>query len=777
MNLRITEVKVTDAMNERAKTCTLTLAPPDEDRQNRSVAEVRHPGDTQSIVATNIRPNNSIVEVRAAFGGLPSHTIFAGVVELMDDLEDPDKNLFVIELSATPANQGHRKRINMLRNSTVPTSYSSSRSVFNVSSGAGVGINRVSVSRPTGLDRWTSTNLLNQVCQKAGIKLGRNDLPTHNIWGTYEVIRKNPMEVAEELCAPFNTFDFQRYFVRCDETNGLQIIKVDYTKGAGVTNPYPIQNLEQKSRSYARYMPENRIGDSDVVCRGADIYGNDAILSTAANVVNKEDTGEGDPDPNASKRQGKTVRRIAEHTYRSSSESDNYNPYGPEDENPTDLGDSKTETESVVSYVCMVTMRPEVEDGAFTHYNQTDGSCTTADDPDAVEVQNPYYDPSNTDDSGGDEPLSLIFDPPRDIDTLIGRLAEGRYTNISLSGQYVRSTKTRVETKAKSMTHVTETTSTFNYDVRRFDNRIYKGNDADVVLVSDETITSVTINNNGKLRPMSKVNRSYKYSSFGVQSSITTKTYTYTPRDTWALVNVEVQFPDGSAATGAEIAYYADRNAEAMKEREKRWREAYNEALERGMTDDAAKEYADNQIDRAITTGGISRSSTGFDSTSSEDNRVPIGRYTLLNGHPVNVSSGGNLASNVIAVENGFRPTSRMTYVNVVDNSRYQIASIRRNNLRQTDPEDRLKSAFEINVPYMDLSGLMLLWNLAQKQKELEKNNAYWEIVRGTCPIDTTPAAGASVNIDGSGGIAESVVHIITEDEAMTTVELRRLVW
>jgi hypothetical protein len=95
----------------------------------------------------------------------------------------------------------------------------------------------------------------------------------------------------------------------------------------------------------------------------------------------------------------------------------------------------------------------------------------------------------------------------------------------------------------------------------------------------------------------------------------------------------------------------------------------------------------------------------------------------------------------------------------------------------QYDPEQRLKGAFEMSVPYMDNSGLMLLWNLAVRQKELEKNNAYWEIVKGTCPIDTTPVAGASVVVHGSGGIAETVTHVINEDDAITTVELRRLVW
>jgi L,D-peptidoglycan transpeptidase YkuD (ErfK/YbiS/YcfS/YnhG family) len=745
MSLEITEVKIVDTMNERAKTCTLTLAPPDSDRGPRPAAEVHHPGDTQSIVATNIRPNNNLIEVEAAFGGLPQHKIFAGVVEGMDDLEDADKDLFTIDLSATPTNQGHRERVNILHNSTVPTSFSD--------------------SKPTGLDHWSSTDLLNLVCQKAGIKFGRNDLPEHTIWGTFEIIRKNPMEVAEELCAPFNIFDFQRLFVRCDETNGLQIIKIDYTKGAGVTNPYPITSLEQKSRSYGRYMPENRVGNNDIVCRGADIYGPYATMSSVVNEANK--TG--------SSRQGKTVRRIAKHTYRGGSNMDAYNAYDTKGSSPTDMGDSKTETESVVAYVCTVTMRPEVDDGPVTYYTP-EGVSTTSDTPGAVGVTNPYYDPNITDDGSDDESLGLISNPPRDIDTLIASLASGRYTNISISGQYVLSSKTTVTMNDGAGKHITETSTNSRYAVQQFSKLTYKNNsDADVVLVGDESVTLVTIDiKTGQMGPQGKTVRSYSYSAFGIQAAMTTKTYLYDPRDSWVLLNINTEYPDGSATTSAEISYFADKNANDIATRQQSWQTAYDTATARGMDETAATEYADNQL-ASTTTIGVD-GGTGF-GNSAEDNRTPLGRYTLLNGYPINISSGGNISTQSAAIQYELRPTNQATYSSLQQAMKHLWYNAELKRQTQVNNEDKLKGAFEINVPYMDYSGLTLLWNLAQRQKELEQNNAYWEIVKGTGPIDTTPAAGASVSVDGSGGIAEAVTHIITDDDAMTTVELRRLVW
>jgi hypothetical protein len=61
MSLEITEVKVTDSLNNRAKTCQLTLAPPDT--ESTPVAGVVFPGDTSIVSGGNIRPNNSISQI------------------------------------------------------------------------------------------------------------------------------------------------------------------------------------------------------------------------------------------------------------------------------------------------------------------------------------------------------------------------------------------------------------------------------------------------------------------------------------------------------------------------------------------------------------------------------------------------------------------------------------------------------------------------------------------------------------------------------------------
>lgn len=745
-NLQITEVKVADSLAERARTCSLVLAPPDSERVVRPAAEMRNPGDTSVVVASSIRPNSQIVKVRAGFSGVPAHTIFSGVVEDMDDLEDPYENLFNIELSSSPASQAHRSRISMVLTQTLPTSVSSIRRVYNHSGMGGDDNNMINVERPSGLDCLTSNGLLKAACKVVGVPLGRNDLPNHNLWGNYEVVRKNLMEIADDLCNPFNTFDFCHYFVRCDDINGLQIIKVDYTKGAGVHNPYVFSNVTKKSRSFTRYMPDNRIGDSNVVCRGAVMYGPQARDVSEGNNINKSGPpgaeaggnateGGAGQDPTSGGHGSKTVIRFAEHTYTGNNTDQPYNSATGE---PPTGGNTENATINRVIFICSVT----IPAGSALEQGLTSGGD--------ADISNISGDLS-----------SMRF---TDIDTLIGGLASGAIINLSINAQYKASSKTRTTTKITDGELVEENETVYRYNTVRFPKHIYSGaSNTEIVLTSDEAVTYYTHASSSIVRrPRSKITHSYSYSSFGVEVSTTENTYQFLA-NAWHLTDVQVQFADGSGTTGGEIAYYASKQAQQLQDRKTTYAAALADAQARGMDQAASDAYASAHVANLTTSQTIT---TGRART--EDVGVPIGRYMLINGisqtiqgHTFTGLLNGSLPANTTNISGG-----QSTYVS----DRQPVAN-------GNDPDSITKGAFELSVDYMDLSGLAMINALAVRQKELENSNPYWEIVRSSGPIDTTPAAGASVVVSGTAGTASLVTHTLTENEAVTNIELKRLVW
>jgi hypothetical protein len=84
--------------------------------------------------------------------------------------------------------------------------------------------------------------------------------------------------------------------------------------------------------------------------------------------------------------------------------------------------------------------------------------------------------------------------------------------------------------------------------------------------------------------------------------------------------------------------------------------------------------------------------------------------------------------------------------------------------------------AFHISVPYMDYWGLGLIWAICVRQKVLERSNVYWNNISATSPLDTTPAAGESLAVEGYSGIVSKVEHSIDANSATTTIELKRLI-
>jgi hypothetical protein len=217
--------------------------------ESSPVAEFGYPGDEPMEGGTSIRPNGAFVDVIGGYGGLPPHILFRGSIEYMDDMEDPDALIYKMVLSQVPRGFPHRQK---------------KSAVWNMTSHA----------EDIGWESVTAHTVLSTICAKAGIILGRCDLPDYNLWGTYEVVQQSPIEVAEALIAPFNQSDHEKYFVRMD-MNGLQIIKVRYAQGGDTVNgvtSYPLSNILKKQSSYQIYVPTKSV-DGDILLSGGDKYG------------------------------------------------------------------------------------------------------------------------------------------------------------------------------------------------------------------------------------------------------------------------------------------------------------------------------------------------------------------------------------------------------------------------------------------------------------------------------------------------------------------------
>lgn len=246
-NLKIIEVSIEDSLSQIAKTCTLVLAP--ESNVDPPVAEFGYPGDTLMTGGTDLRPNGAFIDVVGSYGGLPPHVLFSGSIEYMDDTEDPDLSTYRIILSQVPRGFPHRQKRSAVWNMTEH-------------------------GEDIGWESVTAHSILESICAKAGIVLGRCDLPNYTIWGTYEVIQQSPIDVANALVQPFNQSDHEKYYVRMD-MNGLQIIRVKYAAGADTTTgvaAYPLTRILKRHSGYQIYIPEKST-DGDILLTGGDKYG------------------------------------------------------------------------------------------------------------------------------------------------------------------------------------------------------------------------------------------------------------------------------------------------------------------------------------------------------------------------------------------------------------------------------------------------------------------------------------------------------------------------
>ena len=482
MSLNITDVTVEDKVDLLARTCNLTLTP--ESKENPPVAEFRFPGDSATLTGTSLRPNGAILNITGSYANIPQHIIFSGLIEFMDDLEDADKYIFQVQMSDMPQSQPHRARVSKIYSQVNSQMYTSPGSV-------------------------TSHEILADICSRVGLPFGRCDLPNYRVWGTFEVIRQTVVEVAQRLIGAFNTFDHTRYRVRCDR-NGLQIIKIDYMEAGEVANTYALSNIISRQRSFEMYMPENRIGSSDVLCSGADRYGHSGGATIIDANTNEDDLT---IDPNKPVVKKETVTHVF------TSDSNTTTGYG---ETKPDIMETWVETESTVEYDIESTFATGAKYAQFQADRLT--WAITPDDMNAASEWGKFMD----------------------------AYAEGQLLNIAIADTRVMKSVQRTYDKVNGLNRKSETH--YTYETKAFKKHLWEQNAKDTqVLVSQET--TVMSYPSGKEFPLSMERVSYEYDDWGNNHSTISKTYTWAR--TWKLSTTHVEHNSGQSATNAGIQWEA----------------------------------------------------------------------------------------------------------------------------------------------------------------------------------------------------------------------------
>jgi hypothetical protein len=680
-NLTIEQVTITDTLAERARICTAVLAP--VNRVGAPGIEFRFPGDTQQLAGTNIRPNGSIINVAAGYGNVPQHTIFSGSVEVMDDLENADQYTYNIVLSEIPASQNHRIKLTLLYDL-----------LFNQTMGG-----------PS-----TSTHaVLADACAKVGIPFGRCDLPNVQCIGNYEVIRKNICEIAEELCAPFNQFDYMHYFVRVSERDGLSIIGIDYTQAGGVDNTYEVLNVEHKTRTFQRYMPDNKIGTSDILLIGADMYA--VQPGWVTNPLQTNIQAAAQIPPNTFSPEPVITYSTVTHTYLS-------------DSNQDEVADEVSGNGAWLD-----------QDHISVTFVYHPGDAAWSETETTMEfVIRETYAPGKI----------TIITSGELMDHVNGTQASGQ-----ISFEVVESYITKVVTRSydKDLGGLTSISETHNYYAyTKFSEQVYKPGDLKShVLVF--TMVEVTEYIDGSAFPDTLTKEAFYYDeATGAQIRNFTASYYGDNRGNWILE--KLNYDDSSS-----VRPVPDTNTQTFS------------STAGPLTPKVASLIGKYQL-------------LDGDSYSSVD----YTRYfNPITGQPL--AAKEILASQITGLVAGPIPQN-LQILNLNSAPLRAIPAVAYNaDLPGYDPtasefnqQQLEKRCFQMSIPYMDYDGLLLIWAMCKKQQVLENLGVYWEIVKATASIDTTPAAGESIVAAGSSGICESVEHGITEDAAMTTLSIRRLI-
>ena len=490
MTLSIKKVHIEDALEQLAQTCRLELV--SAEAQATGVAEFSFPGDQPHNTASAFRPDGTRLSVSLG-AGADAYPVFSGIIDYMDDMTEPDKYEYNMDLSDVPNGEPQKVTFTKIYNMISVDNF---KNDFQVTS---------------------SHNVLQDACAVVGLDFGRCDLPDYAMWGTFEVVRKNVVQVAEELCAPFNTFPHTQYKVRCDR-NGLQIIKIDYTLGGEVANAHIVEGYLSVHRTFERYMPDNRLGNQDVLLQGAEIYGATADQQNGQN---------------------KTYKFIATKTY----QSDSRNSFVYVENQPNLTGFD----EWVISTTNMI-------------FDVT--AKKAAGDP------SPFGDPlpilnkpvGSTDNQQG----VIETNYSSDLDTLVGMLKTGAIADLNISGSYTLSeikqtfsndtgTNGNVVVGA-GQTLERDSTTTSTYTIMSFADSSFVSNVVKRrVLTYSETVSRHYTQ--GVATPELMDRTYYNYNSLGVQTSTVVKHYIW-DRDAWTLGNIDVQTASMEGSTNAEIQFY-----------------------------------------------------------------------------------------------------------------------------------------------------------------------------------------------------------------------------
>lgn len=609
--LNVTDITITDSIEQLATSCKIEIAsaisavPP--------AAEIIFSGDTARPTSTTIRPNGTTIEVQVGINEAP-YTIFTGQVEFMDDLEDANQSYYTLDLSNTPPGQPHKTQVTMLINGFV--------------------------TNMTGevSTEMSAHEVLSRVCRAAGIGIGRIDLPDYKVWGSWEIIRQNAVEVAHALCQPFNTFPHTQYFPRCDR-NGMQIIKIDYTLGGEVANIYEVDGPISTKRQYEQYRPQNRIGASETLLTGAELFG---YAST------------------------QKLKGSATQSFSTSSQ---------------DIG----------------------QDAILTKWNETDTDMAFL-----LEVSRDATNVGNPQEPSPGQPIFCYGSFQQNVDQLRAGIID---TLNVLESRTMRQEQRQYE-NVRGLTD--KSVTTYTYESKTFTNGVlYNNAGADIqncviqipsfltprtVLTFEEAISYQYPL--GSEYPITMTRKWYIYNNLGVVTSVVSAEYQW-DRGQWLQRDIQQQTGDPMGLVNSAVEFF--NNAHQVQPTE---------------------------------LGGT---------RNNPPQKTVIGKYQLRDGQrvqPIRLQRDPCALSQQGQLAKGFREASPL----------------------------------QVSCPHMDYDGLALIFGLCQTEQSLEQGNAYWDIVKITATLDTTPIVGESAIIYGASGIVDNIEHHINGDEGMTTITLRRII-
>lgn len=249
MSVNIKQIQVTDSITKLAKTAVVTVTADAE--VNSPAAEFGLPGDLGTpLTITDLRPNGSTLDLRVAYDNIPYHSIFAGHIEFMDDLDDPDVWQAQLDLTELPPGGAIRKPMSYIYNFFPP-------------------------GATADPDHVTAHSIILAQAAAAGINVGRLDFPDYNVNGSFEVNHESVIALTKALIEPFNLYPYLKYYVRCDN-DGLQVIGINYLLGSELpagASAYPLLNYTKLTGKFEQYIPDNPVGDCNILLLGANIPG------------------------------------------------------------------------------------------------------------------------------------------------------------------------------------------------------------------------------------------------------------------------------------------------------------------------------------------------------------------------------------------------------------------------------------------------------------------------------------------------------------------------